>query len=506
MSQVSFSIVQKGFAVKRSIMPRLVQWKNSKRRKPLLLRGARQVGKTWALMEFGRSCYENLAYFNLEQNPEYRQFFTVTKDPMRIIENLTAASAQPIFPDKTLLVFDEIQACPEAVSSLKYFCEDAPEYHVACAGSLLGLALAHPDSFPVGKVNVIDLHPMTFSEFLEANGDGELASYMCDVRDLSPILDAFFNPLVEKLRIYFLTGGMPEVVLTWIESKDVNALQEVLSDLLALYELDFQKHASATLFPKISLVWQSIPAQLARENKKFLYSAVRESARGREYEDAVQWLVNADLLTKVMRISKVGIPLTAYDEARAFKLYMLDVGLLRRFSSLAPSAITEGDRLFTEFKGALAENFILQELLPQTDVAPRYWAMDNPHYEVDFVTQVDNDIVPIEVKAGENVKAKSLRKYREKYLDATPLSIRFSLRNLSFDGSILNIPLFMAGQFERLVGIARAEQSAGLMSETSRPSKESLKAIRETEEIIASGHPGYDSVDSMFEAMNTEAH
>lgn len=437
--------------MKREILSKLVQWKASVRRKPLLLRGARQVGKTWVLTEFGRTAYENLAYFNFDQNPEYHQFFATTKDPKRILENLTAASAQPIFPERTLIVFDEIQACPEAIASLKYFCEDAPEYHLACAGSLLGLALAHPASFPVGKVNVLDLYPMTFEEFLEANGDQALVDFLRGIETVTSLPDAFFNPLLEKLRIYFLTGGMPEAVLAWVEERDVESVQSILSDLLDLYTLDFQKHATSTLYPRIDLVWRSIPSQLARENKKFLYSLVRESARARDYEDAVQWLVNAELLTKVVRSSKPGLPLSAYDEPRAFKLYMLDVGLLRRFSGLAPSAITEGDRLFTEFKGALAENFVLQELLPRVDSAPRYWAVDNPHYEVDYLVQIENEIIPIEVKAGENVKAKSLKKYREKYPEATPVAVRLSLRNLSYDDGMLNIPLFMAGQLPRLL-------------------------------------------------------
>lgn len=443
--------------MERQIMTRLVEWKNSAHRKPMLLRGARQVGKTWVLTEFGHTAYENIAYFNFDLAPEFSQFFETTKDPKRIIENLAAASAQPIFPGKTLIVFDEIQSCPEAIAALKYFCEFAPEYHVACAGSLLGLALSHPASFPVGKVNVIDMHPLTFEEFLEANGDAHLVDYLQNVEHLEAIPDAFFNPLCEKLRIYFLTGGMPEAVLSWVEGKDVNGLQETLSDLLDLYSLDFQKHASPALFPKIDLVWKSIPSQLARENKKFLYSLVRESARAREYENAVQWLVNADLLKKVFRSSKPGLPLSAYDEPQAYKLYMLDVGLLRRFCSLAPSALAEGDRLFTEFKGALAENFVLQELLPQLDGAPRYWSIDNPRYEVDFLVQWENAVVPVEVKADVNVKAKSLKKYREKYAADTPLAVRFSLRNLSFDGGLLNVPLFMAGQFNRLLEAAATE-------------------------------------------------
>lgn len=440
--------------MERQIMKQLITWKNSIRRKPLLLRGARQVGKTWVLTEFGRSHYENLAYFNFDLNAEFSQFFEATKDPKRIIENLTAASAQPIFPEKTLIVFDEIQACPDAISALKYFCELAPEYHVACAGSLLGLALSHPASFPVGKVNVLDMYPLTFEEYLNAEGNNNLVSYLENTKTFEPIPDAFFNPLLEKLRIYFVVGGMPEAVLSWIENRNINEIQNILSDLLSLYSLDFQKHAEPTLFPKIDLVWKSIPSQLSRENKKFLYSLVRESARAREYESAVQWLVNADLLKKVFRISKPGLPLSAYDELSAFKLYMLDVGLLRRFCSLAPSAIMEGDRLFTEFKGALAENFVLQELIAKFDSPIRYWAIDNPRYEVDFVIQEENTVIPIEVKAGQNVKARSLRKYREEYPRDTPLAVRFSLRNPSYSEGLLNVPLFMAGRLKSLLGQA----------------------------------------------------
>lgn len=442
--------------MQRAILQKLIDWKKSKRRKPLLLRGARQVGKTWILNEFGRTSYDNLAYFNMELNPEYHQFFQTTKEPMRILENLSAASAQPIFPQKTLVVFDEIQACPECITSLKYFCENAPQYHVACAGSLLGLALSHPSSFPVGKVNLLDMYPLTFEEFLEANGDENLVGFLNSLTTIEAIPDAFFNPLLEKLKIYLVIGGMPEAVLSWTESGDMNEVQLILSDLINLYSLDFQKHASHTLFPKIQMVWDSIPAQLARENKKFLFSLVRKSARAREYEDAVQWLVNADLLTRVTRSKKPGLPLSAYDERSAFKLYMLDVGLLRRLSSLAPSAILEGDRLFTEFKGAFSENFILQELLPQFNEKPRYWSMDNPHYEVDFLVQRENDIIPIEVKSGTNVKARSLCKYREKFGDQDSLAVRFSQRNLSLDDDILNVPLFLAGHLRELLEIASA--------------------------------------------------
>ena len=445
--------------MKRIILDKLLSWKKSPYRKPLILKGVRQVGKTWILKEFGRQFYDNVAYFNFDENPELKQFFQLTKDPNRILQNLMLASGQKIEPEKTLIIFDEVQDCPEVINSLKYFCENAPQYHIASAGSLLGIALAKPSSFPVGKVNFMQIDPMTFTEFLLANGDENLADYLQSVQSLEPIPDAFFNPLSEKLKMYYVTGGMPESVLMWTQARDVNAMQEVLSAVIEAYERDFAKHPETTEFPKISMIWKSIPSQLARENKKFLYKVVKEGARAREYENALQWLADARLVHKVYRSSAPDLPLSAYDELSAFKIYLADVGLLRRLSQLAPTAFGEGNRLFTEFKGALTENFVLQTLLKQFEVMPRYWSQTNPPYEVDFLIQRDNDIFPIEVKAETNIKSKSLKKFKELFGDQVKLRIRFSLDNLKLDGDVLNIPLFMADHTDRLIGLALKELS-----------------------------------------------
>ena len=446
--------------MKRLIMKKLQEWKNSPFRKPLILKGVRQVGKTWLLKEFGKQYYDDTAYFNFDENPEYRQFFTTTKDVKRILPNLMMAGGVKIEPEKTLIIFDEVQDSPEVINAMKYFCENAPEYHVACAGSLLGIALAKPSSFPVGKVNFMQIDPMTFTEFLLANGDEKLTEYLDTVETLEPIADAFYNPLYEKLKMYYVTGGMPEPVLMWTEAHDVSAMQEALSNILSAYERDFAKHPETREFPKLSLVWKSIPSQLARENKKFLYNVVKEGARAREYEDALQWLVDARLVHKVYRSKAPGLPLSAYDDLAAFKLYLVDVGLLRRLSLLAPTAFGEGNRLFTEFKGALTENYVLQTLLTQYEVPPRYWSQNNPPYEVDFLVQRENDIFPVEVKAETNTKSRSLKKYKELYPDTVKLRIRFSLDNLKLDDDLLNIPLFMADQCDRLIGLALEKNSS----------------------------------------------
>lgn len=440
--------------MERFILKELLNWKNSPYRKPLILKGVRQVGKTWLLKEFGRRYYENTAYFNFDENEEYRQFFETTKDVSRILQNLMMASGQKILPEKTLLIFDEIQDCPQVINSLKYFCENAPEYHIASAGSLLGIALAKPSSFPVGKVNFMQIDPMTFSEFLLANGDENLASYLSGIDKLDPLPDAFFNPLYEKLKMYYITGGMPEAVRMWTEARDVDAMQKALSDIIGAYERDFAKHPDSSEFPKISMIWKSVPSQLARENKKFIYRAVKEGARAREYEDALQWLADARLIHKIYRSSAPGLPVSAYDDLSAFKIYLADVGLLRRLAMLSPTAFGEGNRLFTEFKGALTENYVLQTLITQFEGVPRYWSQTNPPYEVDFLIQRDNDIFPIEVKSETNTASKSLRKFKELFGDKVKLRIRFSLDNLKLDGDVLNIPLFMADQTNRLIGIA----------------------------------------------------
>ena len=424
----------------------------------MILKGVRQVGKSWILKEFGRRYYENTAYFNFDENEDYKQFFETTKDVSRILQNLMLASGEKILPGKTLIIFDEVQDCPKVINSMKYFCENAPEYHIACAGSLLGIALAKPSSFPVGKVDFMQIDPMTFSEFLVANGDENLAKYMESVDTIEPIPDAFFHPLYEKLKMYYVTGGMPEPVLMWTQNRDTGAMQHSLSGIIDAYERDFAKHPDTKEFPKISMVWKSIPSQLARENKKFIYKVVKPGARAREYEDALQWLVDARLVHKVYRSSAPGLPIAAYDDLSAFKIYLVDVGLLRRLSQLAPTVFGEGNRLFTEFKGALTENYVLQTLIPQFEVAPRYWTQTNPPYEVDFLIQRENDIFPIEVKSEANTTSRSLKKFKELFPDKVKLRIRFSLDNLKLDGDMLNIPLFMADQTDRLIGIALKSQ------------------------------------------------
>ena len=444
--------------MERKIINDLLKWKDSPYRKPLILKGVRQVGKTWILKEFGRRYYENTAYFNFDENEDYKQFFETTKDVSRILQNLMLASGEKILPGKTLIIFDEVQDCPKVINSMKYFCENAPEYHIACAGSLLGIALAKPSSFPVGKVDFMQIDPMTFSEFLVANGDENLAKYMESVDAIEPIPDAFFHPLYEKLKMYYVTGGMPEPVLMWTQNRDTGAMQHSLSGIIDAYERDFAKHPDTKEFPKISMVWKSIPSQLARENKKFIYKVVKPGARAREYEDALQWLVDARLVHKVYRSSAPGLPIAAYDDLSAFKIYLVDVGLLRRLSQLAPTVFGEGNRLFTEFKGALTENYVLQTLIPQFEVAPRYWTQTNPPYEVDFLIQRENDIFPIEVKSEANTTSRSLKKFKELFPDKVKLRIRFSLDNLKLDGDMLNIPLFMADQTDRLIGIALKSQ------------------------------------------------
>lgn len=440
--------------MERFILEKMLKWKNSKYRKPLILKGVRQVGKTWVLKEFGRRYYENTAYFNFDENEEYKQFFETTKDVTRIVQNLILASGQKIVPEKTLIIFDEVQDCPQVINSMKYFCENAPQYHIACAGSLLGIALAKPSSFPVGKVDFMQMNPMTFHEFLVANGDQNLYQYLNTMETLEPIPKAFFNPLCEKLKMYYVTGGMPESVALWTEERDVEAMQNALFNILNAYERDFAKHPNVKEFPKISMIWNSIPSQLARENKKFLYKAVKEGARAREYEDALQWLVDANLVKKIYRSTAPGLPLAAYDDLSAFKIYMADVGLLRRLSMLSPTAFGEGNRLFTEFKGALSENYVLESLVNQLEVTPRYWSQNNPPYEVDFIIQMENEIIPVEVKADANTEARSLKKYKEKFGDKINLRVRFSLNNLKLDDDLLNIPLFLADEATRLMEIA----------------------------------------------------
>ena len=426
--------------IKREVLTKLVEWKRSKTRKPLIIMGARQVGKTWLLKKFGNSYFDSVAYFNFDRQPELKQFFDNTKDPNRIIQNLSLVLGKPIIPGQTLIIFDEIQECNQALNSLKYFNEESPEYSIACAGSLLGVAMSRGASFPVGNVDFIRINPVTFTEFLNA-ADEKLGNYVNSIKSIEPLPDIFYSNLIEKFKMYYLSGGMPEAIVALLEAKDITLTQNVLMNIINAYTLDFSKHADNKDIPKIGYIWESIPSQLARENKKFLYRTVKPGARAREYEDALLWLTNAGLVHRVNRSEKPSLPVSAYDDLTAFKIYLCDVGLLRRLASLDPVAITEGNRLFTEFKGALTENYILESLINQFENQPRYWTSGNIA-EVDFLLQYKNDIIPIEVKSDENIRSKSLSVYRKTFSPQT--SIRYSLRNLKHEDGLINIPLFLA--------------------------------------------------------------
>lgn len=439
--------------IERSIFQDLEKWKKSPFRKPLILQGARQVGKTTVLKDFGASYYHDVAYFNFDKQTSLCQFFQQTKAPQEIIDKLNMANGKPIHPQHTLIIFDEIQECVEALNSLKYFAEEAPEYHIASAGSLLGVAMARGASFPVGKVDLINMYPLSFVEFLGADAP-ELYAYINQINKTEPIPDIFFNPLKEKLKKFFISGGMPEAAATLIGLQDVNQTQQVLQNILNAYTLDFSKHVENKNIQKIFHIWAALPSQLARENKKFLYQTVRSGSRAREYEDALNWLVNAGLINKIYATTKPALPMSAYDDLSSFKVFMLDVALLRRLAQLDPVVYAEGNRLLTEFKGALAENFILNGLIRQFESVPRYWRSGNMA-EIDFLVQHKNFIVPVEVKADENVKSKSLITYRKHY--QPEVSMRFSLRNIHKSEGFINLPLFMIDYAAKFIEMAKKD-------------------------------------------------
>lgn len=435
--------------MRRYIKVQLIEWKNRKDRKPLILKGARQVGKTYILKEFGEEQYENIAYFNFDHDETLKGLFLSTKDPKRILEQLVFATGKVIKPEKTLIIFDEIQECPDALNSLKYFQEEANEYHIVCAGSLLGIKLSHT-SFPVGKVDYLEMYPMTFTEFLLADNQDNLVYYMESITKIEKIPDIIFEQLNEKMKAYFIIGGMPEVVKVWVETKDIEEVTRIQKQILNGYENDFGKHTNTSnMQSKIFIIWESIVSQLARENKKFLYQVAKDGARAREYEDAVNWLNNSNIVNKIFNVTKPDFPLNAYTDLSSFKLYMSDVGLLRRKANLDSRIVIEGNRLFEEFKGALTENFILNMLLFKFDNRPNYYVFDR--HEIDFIIQYKNEIIPIEVKAGESVNNTSLTKFNE--ANKNKISIRFSTKNLDKSGKILNVPIFMAEYVDKLISI-----------------------------------------------------
>lgn len=427
-------------------MEDLIKWKNSKYRKPLILKGARQVGKTYIVKEFGKENYEDVAYFNFDHDEDLYNIFERTKDPKRILEQLVFIHGKAIVPEKTLIFFDEIQECPNALNSLKYFQEEANEYHIICAGSLLGIRLSHT-SFPVGKVEFMQLYPMSFSEFLIADKCENLVDYMKSIDKIEKIPDIFFNQLEEKLKAYFIIGGMPEVVYSWVNEKDIERVNTIQDDILKSYESDFAKHVSNSEANKISLIWNSIISQLAKENKKFLYQTIKEGARAREYEDALNWLNDANLIYKVYNVKKTEIPLKSYNDLSCFKIYLNDVGLLRRMANLDSRIVIEGNRLFEEFKGSLTENFVLNMLNIINNDVPNYFTFDRN--EIDFVIQTKNQIIPVEVKSGKVTNNNSLTKYNDKF--NPNISVRLSMNNLVKDGSILNIPLFLVEYIDKLI-------------------------------------------------------
>lgn len=426
--------------MERLLISELVKWKDTQGRKPLILRGARQVGKTWLLMEFGKKYFEDVCYINFEQKNVLASIFEGSLQPERIIEQLSVYCGKKIKCKSTLIIFDEVQEVPRALTSLKYFAEEAPEYAVCCAGSLLGVALHEGTSFPVGKVSFLDLYPMSFREFLLACGEDMLVNYILKGnRELT----AFEEKLTDYLKKYFIVGGMPTAVQQWLSSHDFFEVDEAQRQLLLAYENDFSKHAPQQMTEKIRYIWDSIPTQLAKENKKFVYGLVRTGARAREYEDALMWLSDAGQIAKNYNVTKPDVPLKAYADLKAFKVFLLDVGLLRCMSGLSPKVILEGSRIFEEFKGALTEQYVCQELKQFKRLQSNYYWTSSSIAEIDFLVSDGMEVFPLECKAGVTMNAKSLKSYKEKYNPS--LALRTSLLPYEFncDSKTINIPLYM---------------------------------------------------------------
>ncbi len=422
----------------RIAIEKLYKWKSSAHRKPLIIEGARQVGKTWLMKEFGKKAYEDTVYINFDSNSRMSGLFASDLDTDRLIMGLEIYAGRKINPDSTLLIFDEIQEVPRALASLKYFYENAPQYHIICAGSLLGIALHEGTSFPVGKVDFLKLYPLSFSEFLMAVGKDSFAELL-KKRDYQ-MITSFKETYIDALKHYYFIGGMPEAVQNFAENKDFNEVRAIQKRILAAYEQDFSKHAPNEIVPKIRMLWNSIPSQLAKENKKFIYGLVREGGRAREYETAIMWLCDCGLVYKVNRISNAGIPLKAYEDLKAFKLFAVDVGLLGCMTGLRQRTILNGDDLFVEFKGALTEQYVSQQLKTLEDLGIYYYTNDRGTCEIDFVVETNEKIVPLEVKAETNLKAKSLKIYRERF--NPELSVRTSMADYKKENWLLNLPLY----------------------------------------------------------------
>lgn len=424
--------------MERTAMEALVKWNGKKNRKPLILKGARQVGKTWLMKEFGKRYFKYTAYVNFDNNERMRDVFESDYNIDRILMAVNIETGVKIVPGETLIIFDEIQEAPKAIASLKYFCEDAPEYAVIAAGSLLGVAIHKGVSFPVGKVDTIQLNPLSFREFLAAVGEEGLARLI--ERKEYDLMSAFREKYIDWLKKYYYIGGMPEVVSSFAEEKDFGEVRYLQKQIIEMYENDFSKHTTEQELPRIRMVWNSVPMQLAKENKKFLFGKIKEGARAKDFEIAIEWLQDCGLITKVYRVNKPAMPLKAYIEFSAFKLYLLDVGLLSAMSDLDARTILEGNRIFTEFKGALTEQYVLQQLIADTEYVPYYFTETKSKGEIDFMIQKGMDIIPFEVKAEENLRAKSLKCFCEKYEPRE--AIRTSMSDYKQQDWLTNIPLW----------------------------------------------------------------
>ena len=430
--------------MRRNAIQDLVNWKSSEDRKPMVLKGARQVGKTWLVKEFGRNYYDKVAYFNFDEEDELKSVFEVNKNPQRILELLSMIQGEKIEAGTTLIIFDEIQECPEALNSLKYFKEKANEYHVIAAGSLLGTLLAQPKSYPVGMVNLLDIYPLTYDEFLEAT-EPSLYAYYMSIQKEQQIEEIFHNRLLEVYHNYLIIGGMPECVASWIKYKDPAKVSRIQHELIEVYENDFSKHNGKVNSGRILMVFRSIVAQLAKPNEKFMYGAVREGARARDFEEAIEWLVSAGMLNRVYNVSRMEHPLSAFDRLDQFKLFLFDTGLLKTMAGIDNSAILLKNDY--QFKGPLTENFVLQQLRGQFEVEPRYYSDKNR--EIDFVLQYGTEIIPVEVKGGEDKSAPSFKRYIAEH--EPKYAVRFSKRGYRKDGYISNIPLYLARKIKELL-------------------------------------------------------
>lgn len=422
----------------RSAMEQLNKWKQKTNKKPLIIRGARQVGKTWLMKEFGKTAYEKTVYINFDNNPQMKELFSLDMRIDRIIMGIELYVGHKISPHNTLLIFDEVQEVPKALSSLKYFNETAPEYQIVCAGSLLGIALHQGTSFPVGKVEFMDLYPLSFTEFMRAMGKEQFVDLL-DKGDFE-MATMFRQDYVDLLKYYYYVGGMPEVVQSFVDNRDFNEAREIQECILAAYEQDFSKHAPNEVVPRIRMLWNSIPAQLTKENKKFIYGIIKEGARAKDYETALMWLTDCGLVHKVYRVTAPSIPLKAYEDLKAFKLFLADVGLLGCMVRLNQSVLLDRNELFKEFKGALTEQYVLQQLKTVKGVDTYYWTNDRGNAEIDFLIDTGNEVVPIEVKAETNLKAKSLKTFCEKY--NPKMAIRTSMTDYKQEDWLLNLPLW----------------------------------------------------------------